>query len=209
MFDFLTIRILSVLAVLAVVVCWVILPYNSRKELYRVKPAWTTSDDGRTRAWTTFRDVLIGASFLLVLSVILVPEFLLNGPLELSFQLDVFVQIVGFALAVMGALLGGLAIKALGRYGTEKVGVMKGHELVQSGPYHYARHPVYGATLLIGLGFFLLYLNLAFLILLVPVFLVNVYRANAEERILSSPEGFGERYGEYARKTKRFVPFLF
>ncbi len=90
----------------------------------------------------------------------------------------------------------------------ERIVLVKNHRLVQTGPYRLVRHPMYGSTILIGLGLFLLYLNIVFLILYLPVFVINSYRAEVEEKLLSSPEGFGTRYVEYRERTRRFIPYL-
>ena len=90
----------------------------------------------------------------------------------------------------------------------ERIVLVKNHRLVQTGPYRLVRHPMYGSTILIGLGLFLLYLNIVFLILYLPVFVINSYRAEVEEKLLSSPAGFGSHYVDYRRRTRRFIPYL-
>jgi protein-S-isoprenylcysteine O-methyltransferase Ste14 len=62
---------------------------------------------------------------------------------------------------------------------------------------------------LIELGLFLLYLNMIFLILLLPIFAINIHRARFEEKLLASPDAFGAQYEEYRSRTRRFVPYIF
>jgi protein-S-isoprenylcysteine O-methyltransferase Ste14 len=79
-------------------------------------------------------------------------------------------------------------------------------ELVTSGPYHLARHPIYSGVLTAGVG-------TAFALSwwwLIPVALAGVYfvySATVEERYLT--EQFPDTYPEYKRSTKMLVPFVF
>jgi protein-S-isoprenylcysteine O-methyltransferase Ste14 len=77
-------------------------------------------------------------------------------------------------------------------------------EVVSNGIYRYIRHPIYAGDLLLLFGFELA-LNswLVFAImLLVPVVL---RRAVLEEKLLATRL---RGYDSYARRTKRFIPFV-
>ncbi len=162
-----------------------------------------------TRLLTHARDLLLILSLALVLSAAITPSLALNNTLELSFPLDSVIQTLGISLIASGSILGAWAVKTLGEFATERIGIMKDHRLVRSGPYRIVRHPMYGSTLMIGLGLFLLYLNIIFLILSVLVFGINNYRAQVEERLLAAPEAFGTQYREYCTRTRRFIPYIF
>jgi protein-S-isoprenylcysteine O-methyltransferase Ste14 len=181
---------------------------RSRK---RVEPAESHSGQlwrDPTGNLTHVRDLLLILSLGLVFSVAASPSVVLDSVLELNFPLDSLVQTIGICLIASGSVLGAWAFKTLGEFATETISVTKNHRLVQTGPYRIVRHPMYGSTLLIGLGLFLLYLNFIFLILLLPIFAINIYRAQVEERILASPDAFGAQYEEYRRKTRRFIPCI-
>ena len=77
-----------------------------------------------------------------------------------------------------------------------------------SGPYARIRHPLYTAAMLTSLGAGLFFLNLAILGDFVVVVAFATYRARLEERLLSSPQGFGLQYRAYVARTGRFLPRL-
>lgn len=81
------------------------------------------------------------------------------------------------------------------------------HELATGGPFALVRHPIYAAMDALALGSFAWLPTPLTLAGLVAMAIVGGLRARIEERLLC--EAFGERYREYMRRTKRFVPFLY
>jgi len=82
-----------------------------------------------------------------------------------------------------------------------------GHELATDGPFRLVRHPIYLAMDLLALGT-LLWLPDPFVAAgAVLVAIGGDLRARAEERILLSV--FGDRYREYCRRVRRFVPGVY
>jgi protein-S-isoprenylcysteine O-methyltransferase Ste14 len=82
---------------------------------------------------------------------------------------------------------------------------LAGARLVVTGPYAYVRHPMYLAVLLFGLGFLAGWRggpHLAAFVLLCAVLHVKSRR---EEALLA--QRFPE-YADYARRTRRLVPFI-
>lgn len=162
-----------------------------------------------TRLLTRARDLFLVLSLAMVFSVVLSPDLVLDSLFELSFPLDNIAQTLGILMIASGSILGAWAFRTLGEFATERISLVKNHRLVQTGPYRIVRHPMYGSTLLIGLGIFLLYLNVIFLVLSILVFAINMYRAQTEEQLLSSSEAFGTGYLEYCKRTRRFIPHIF
>jgi protein-S-isoprenylcysteine O-methyltransferase Ste14 len=115
---------------------------------------------------------------------------------------------IGIALIVAGVVVRWIAILTLRRYFTVNVVIQEGHELIDRGIYAIVRHPSYSGAILsfIGLGFaFQNWLSLA--LILVAVLLGFSYRIRVEEQVLIAH--FGDRYGDYARRTKRLIPGIF
>jgi len=113
---------------------------------------------------------------------------------------------VGVTLVVAGLLLSVWARRMLGGNWSGTVTVKVGHELIQTGPYRWVRHPIYTGMLLALLGSALasgrVHGLLAFLIASIALWC----KARVEERWMG--EEFGERYAEYRRATWALVPFV-
>ncbi|HEY6458425.1 MAG TPA: isoprenylcysteine carboxylmethyltransferase family protein [Steroidobacteraceae bacterium] len=114
----------------------------------------------------------------------------------------------GLTLMIAGQLLRWWSIATLGRFFTVNVAVREGHQLVDSGPYRYVRHPAYTGILLFHLGAALCLCNLVSLIALtVPTTVALLNRIRVEEDVLRC--GLGDRYGQYMTRTKRLIPGLY
>jgi protein-S-isoprenylcysteine O-methyltransferase Ste14 len=87
------------------------------------------------------------------------------------------------------------------------VSVEKTTELVTSGVYHYIRHPFYSSLLFLGWGIFLKNVNWIGLILVVTITILLAITAQKEEK--ENIQYFGEKYQEYMKQTKRFVPYIY
>jgi protein-S-isoprenylcysteine O-methyltransferase Ste14 len=117
------------------------------------------------------------------------------------------VTIAGLVLIVLGTTLRWWSILTLGRYFTLDVAVRSTQPVVQSGPYHFVRHPSYTGLLLIFFGVGLALANWASIIaILVVCSLGLLYRVQVEERALA--ESLGQPYVDYMRHTKRFIPLV-
>jgi protein-S-isoprenylcysteine O-methyltransferase len=115
---------------------------------------------------------------------------------------------LGFILFLAGLALRWYSIGYLGRYFTVNVSISAEHKLVDSGPYHYIRHPTYTGALLafVGLGFcFGNWLTILFFT--VPIIGAFLWRIRIEERALI--EALGENYRAYMRRTKRLIPAVY
>ena len=111
----------------------------------------------------------------------------------------------GAVCAILGANLLYLSARALGRSLTPFPRPREGGELVTSGPYRLARHPIYGGGILFFLGWALFSAPLAFLGV-AALAALWVGKSRLEERLLAAryPD-----YDGYRRETpRRFVPFI-
>jgi protein-S-isoprenylcysteine O-methyltransferase len=115
---------------------------------------------------------------------------------------------VGFAIFVVGFGLRWYSIYYLGRFFTVDVAVAEDHRVIDSGPYRHIRHPAYLGILLQFLGAGICMGNVVSLLLaVVGPTLVFLHRIRVEEAALSS--SLGQRYRQYAERTKRLLPFLY
>jgi len=115
---------------------------------------------------------------------------------------------LGIALILVGIVMRAVAILTLRRYFTVQVTIQDGHELVDRGLYRFLRHPSYTGALIsfLGLGFaFGSWLSLA--IISIAALIGFGYRIRVEEAALV--QHFGDRYRQYAARTKRLIPGVY
>lgn len=169
----------------------------------RREPFWKASGKGGT-----IREEKGDLSFWVILPGFLVSFF--APPLE-WLNLPGFLpracwtQIAGLILILLAFILQIWArVHIRGLY-SGHVEVQVDHQLVQSGPYRWVRHPGYAGFLLLTLGVVLGYSSLIGLIS-IPILLLPglVYRINVEERLLL--EQFGEEYIVYKKRTRKLIP---
>ena len=113
----------------------------------------------------------------------------------------------GEALFVVGAGFTGWSYSRLGRYLSLYAEVLPEHQLIEDGPYRYIRHPGYlGAIVaLTGLGLAVQSWVAVLTSLLIGGSILG-QRIHAEESLMV--DELGDRYIEYMRRTKRFIPFV-
>lgn len=99
-----------------------------------------------------------------------------------------------------------IAICAIGRvYCTAFLGGMKNREIIDYGPFSICRNPLYMFSFIGVVGFALMTVNIAVLILLPTSFLlIYISLIKREEAYLE--EKFGQVYAEYKSKTPRLFP---
>jgi protein-S-isoprenylcysteine O-methyltransferase len=115
---------------------------------------------------------------------------------------------VGISLMLAGIAFRWYSMSILGRFFTFDVAVQSGQTVVDAGPYHYIRHPSYAGALITLVGLGLALGNWAGLFALVACMgIAYAYRISVEEAALVAV--LGEPYKQYARRTRRIVPFLF
>jgi protein-S-isoprenylcysteine O-methyltransferase len=114
----------------------------------------------------------------------------------------------GVAIFGAGIVLRWYSIVHLGRFFTVDVAVAADHQLIDTGPYRFVRHPSYTGALLAFIGFGLVLRNWASMLMVsLPIFLAFHYRIHVEERALI--QALGDRYRAYMARTKRLIPFVY
>jgi protein-S-isoprenylcysteine O-methyltransferase len=115
---------------------------------------------------------------------------------------------LGCVLYVGGLILRWYSIMYLGKYFTVDVAIAADHQVVETGPYRYIRHPSYTGALLALVGLGICYRNwLGLVLLVVPVSLAFLYRIRVEEAALR--HALGDAYARYSTRTRRLVPFIY
>ncbi len=112
----------------------------------------------------------------------------------------------GLALFLAGLTMAMAGRLQLGRnwVDLEDYTVLPDQSLVARGLYRYVRHPIYTGDIILLLGLQLA-LNSWLVVGVVPVVMVVVRQARAEEALLSRTL---PGYAEYCGRTKRFIPLI-
>ncbi|MEN8142930.1 MAG: methyltransferase, partial [Thermodesulfobacteriota bacterium] len=80
-------------------------------------------------------------------------------------------------------------------------------KIVTAGIYKYIRHPMYSSLLLLTWGALLKHISVATAVIALISSLFLIATAKKEER--ENDLYFGTAYGQYMRKTKMFIPYIF
>ena len=111
----------------------------------------------------------------------------------------------GLLIFISGIIYRIWAIMTLGKYYSHIVRKVRGHKIIDSGPYRYIRHPAYAGMILANTGIVLFFFNkatiLIFLLVLIPAIVLRVL---IEEKTLFKIEG----YTEFAKSRKRLIPAI-
>lgn len=115
---------------------------------------------------------------------------------------------IGLLLILAGAFIRWVSIFQLKNAFTVDVAIGNEHTLKTDGMYKSIRHPSYLGILLIMTGFSICMNSvISVLIVVIPMFLVLLYRISVEEKVLF--DEFGDAYNSYKAGTKRLIPFVF
>lgn len=115
--------------------------------------------------------------------------------------------IAGIVCSLASFAIRHAAIRALGKFWSLHVEMREGHEFVTTGPFAFARHPVYFSMILELLGICLLVNAWITLAVVFAIFTPTlIARVRIEERALI--EKFGEAYVKYMQTTPAIVPLI-
>jgi protein-S-isoprenylcysteine O-methyltransferase Ste14 len=115
---------------------------------------------------------------------------------------------VGVAIMISGVVFRQYAIAFLGKFFTATIQIKKDHQLIQTGPYRYIRHPSYLGILILSLGLGIAMANWISLILCLVLPTIGlIRRIRFEEKELE--QHFGKRYQDYMKNTRRVIPFIY
>jgi protein-S-isoprenylcysteine O-methyltransferase Ste14 len=113
---------------------------------------------------------------------------------------------LGVGLGVTSLLLLIWVQHTLGRHWSTNLQLREEHMLVTSGPYRWARHPMYTALFSFFAGLVLVSASWLVALLVVAAIFVLYARIGKEETMMI--EHFGDEYRAYMQRTGRFLPRL-
>ena len=111
---------------------------------------------------------------------------------------------VGALLTMLGVAFACWARYVLGRNWSSVVQVKEDHELIQTGPYHWVRHPIYTGLLLAFFGTAMAIGEWRGAICVAIVAVSFWFKLKLEERWMR--ENFGSTYEQYMARTKALIP---
>jgi len=175
------------LAFIVSYVLWLLL--ESRVALTETKKGETRADRGTCEAYA------LGRALTVVTALAFPTQWTEPGAWMLS----------GLAVFACGVTLRLVAIRTLGKFYSHRVRVMGDHQVVQTGPYRWVRHPAYTGMLVAHVGVVLFFFNPYALGVLCFVLLpAMVVRISIEERALFELRG----YPQYAEHKHRLLPLV-
>jgi protein-S-isoprenylcysteine O-methyltransferase Ste14 len=114
---------------------------------------------------------------------------------------------LGIAIMLIGMVLRYWAVATLGAFFRTTIETDQDQKVIESGPYHFIRHPSYAGWLLICLGYGVAVQNwLSLLAAVLLPLIALIYRIQIEERVLVS--ALGPAYIAYQKKTRRLIPWI-
>ena len=122
---------------------------------------------------------------------------------------NLFIQILGFILVILGVTESIVARKILDTNWTEsyQYQIKKNHELITKGIYSYVRHPIYGGLLMFVPGALMVAESYIFIPIIVLTLFIIEASSRREEKLLT--KHFGKKHTEYMKTTKKFIPFIY
>lgn len=114
---------------------------------------------------------------------------------------------IGLALFGGGIALQAWSTVTLGKWFSPRIAIQPEHQLIQTGPYAWIRHPFYTGLLACLIGFPAAFGSWVGLPVAAAALGVVLYRVRVEERLLA--EAFGEEFAALETRTKALVPFVY
>ena len=149
-----------------------------------------------------------GTYLLIYISIFVSIIISFNLSINEIYLLPDIVFFIGIVFIIMGIFLREFSVITLGKYFSFQITIKQDHKIIESGPYHYIRHPSYSGGMLAIIGISLaLRSSVAVLIVIVMSILVYNLRINFEEKLLVHE--FGDQYIDYKKRTKKLIPFVY
>jgi len=141
-----------------------------------------------------------------IAQLVLMLGVLAAGPLSERSGGSILALLGGWLLILAGAVLGIAGVRGLGRNRTAFPRPLPEGDLVQSGIFHFVRHPLYASVIFLSFGWTLVWHSIAALVLAVLLTMLLHCKALREERWLREKY---PAYADYASRVKRYIPWVF
>jgi protein-S-isoprenylcysteine O-methyltransferase Ste14 len=142
-------------------------------------------------------NVLVAIQFILIATILLMASDEVNVP---------WIYFGGVLLIAPGIIILLISFKNLGRSLTANPVPLDKGNLVETGIYKYVRHPIYTGLLLAMLGSVVQSMAIVKFFVWLALLALLTYKAKFEESLLVKKY---PGYGEYMKRTGRFVPSFF
>ena len=124
-----------------------------------------------------------------------------------GFEKPAAILIASMVLGPPSVALAWAATRHLGKQWRYEAALSEDHELIQTGPYRWVRHPIYASMLGMLLATGAAWSWWPMFAGALVVFLVGTeIRVRAEDRLLA--ERFQDAFAEYRSRVKAYVPFI-
>lgn len=127
-------------------------------------------------------------------------DFLFEGALSWHGMLSWVFLVISAFLAISG-------FYGLKKYGESVEGWEETTHLISEGIFRYIRHPLYTSLSLLAIGIFLKHITIPSSITFFVAISSLVTASLVEEK--ENTAKFGSAYREYAKTSKRYIPFVF
>jgi protein-S-isoprenylcysteine O-methyltransferase Ste14 len=162
---------------------------------------------GKAPMWAQVGMIVLG----LALCVVMFYYLWIPLPLGWSETTAQFLAILGLCVYMAGCAFVLWARRTLGKmWGlstSQQVKLLDDHQLIQSGPFAFIRHPMYFGWWVAMAGLTLLYPVWMIFLLFVFSVISFIGRARREEKALA--DRFGEQWIAYKKHTKFLIPFIY
>lgn len=194
-----TIRILTAILILLFYIAYFAKQILLRRQGINTNRLARGSKPGRTRRIETLLLFATYGTAAVQLASVFLSGYLLPIPLPLP------VRAIGALLAALGLLFFALAITTMRSSWRAGVDESQRTEMITSGVYRLSRNPAFVGFDLLYIGTFLALPNVVLLVAAVFTIVLLHLQILEEEKFL--PKVFGAAYGEYRRKTPRYLLF--
>jgi len=123
-----------------------------------------------------------------------------------AWQRTLALGVLSDCIVLAGALFTVWARITLGRNWSAEVTFKEGHELIESGPYALARHPIYTGIIAMALGTAINYGRAIGFALFLSLCGSFWWKAREEERIMR--RHFPDTYADYKTRVRAIIPFV-